>query len=93
VVTGEGLGNVVDRDVPQLDSIGAGALVGCLQSDAIQPPADDWLRAGTWGGENAGMIVDDLVVTIPEPGVMGCLLAGGSVLLRKRRTKFCKTPA
>jgi hypothetical protein len=37
------------------------------------------------GLNQSGMIVDDLVVTIPEPATMACLLLGGALPLTRRR--------
>jgi hypothetical protein len=38
--------------------------VSCARSDSIQPPDDTRLSAGGWGGENAGVIVEDTVAHV-----------------------------
>jgi hypothetical protein len=37
------------------------------------------------GANRSGMIIDDFVVTIPEPATMACLLLGGTFALVRRR--------
>lgn len=38
--------------------------LGCSSTDDVLPPADGRLAVGTWGGENAGVIVEDSVVHV-----------------------------
>ncbi len=43
--------------------IGCALLATCAKND-ILPPSSDRLSVGTWGGENAGMIVDDTLAHV-----------------------------
>ena len=45
-------------------------LAGCFSDQAILPPGSDELAAGTWGGDNAGVIVDDSIAHVH----VGCTL-------------------
>jgi len=36
-------------------------LAACARNESISPPQTDRISIGTWGGENAGLIVDDTV--------------------------------
>lgn len=33
----------------------------CVRNEGVMPPQTDRISVGTWGGENAGLIVDDTV--------------------------------
>lgn len=39
------------------------------------------------GANQAGMIVDDLMVSVPEPATIACLLGGMAVLLQRRKKR------
>lgn len=50
------------------------------------PNSDFFNQVRIFRGQNqSGMIVDDLVVTIPEPASMACLLLGGTLAFLRRR--------
>jgi hypothetical protein len=55
--------------------LGAAALLsGCFSDNTVLPPDDQKLAVGTWGGDNAGVIVDDTVAHVH----VGCTLGNFS---------------
>jgi hypothetical protein len=50
--------------------IAAVLLIGCTEDDAILPLLGDELAVGTWGGQNAGVLVDDSLAHVH----VGCTL-------------------
>jgi hypothetical protein len=44
---------------------------GCTRSDSVIPPDSTRLSVGTWGGENAGVIVEDTVTHVHVDCTLG----------------------
>lgn len=49
--------------------------IGCARSDSVQPPDDTRLSVGGWGGEDAGVIVEDTVTHVHVGCTFGDFIA------------------